>query len=404
MSGITISQTQDTLLKLLSGALTGKQFDIPADTDWAALFKESKAQAVAPMVFSCVSEQCADKEVFLKWKHFTMRAIQNNMNVHLQHHVIHQILTEHDIPYCIIKGGASAKDYPDPLLRAMGDVDFLMPDDYWEKATQVLCDAGFETSGEDHQFHLSFHKNNFDMEMHHDPFGLKKNGEKLQELIPEFVEKRVLFDCETGAFYMPDDFGHGIIMLIHAYRHLITSGIGVRHLCDWAMFISHFSDEEFRSIFEERFSQLGIWKLAQCFALAAHLYLNIPYQPWMGQAKVQAHLLMMDILDGGNFGRNNQERGAQNLTIFDDNMKVAKGSGRKEIFRGLNRAAYARYPWMERNALLRPFGWIAVGFRYVGRVLTGKRKAINMKETTQIANVRKELYQGLCVFDEESSS
>lgn len=396
-----LNQTQKTLLGVLTQALTGTKYEIPGNTDWVALFAESKAQAVAPMVFSCISDQCTDPEVFQKWRDLTIRTMQRNMHIQLQHDALHRLMTAHNIPYCIIKGCASAKDYPDPLLRAMGDVDFLVPDAFWDKAKQVLLEDGFIASGESHAFHLAFHKKSIDMEMHHEPFGLKGEKEQLLlEIVPELINNSTMVHCDAAAFRMPDAFGHGIVLLLHAYRHLIDTGVGVRHLCDWATFVSKFSNQEFTDIFRERFQEVGIWKLAQAFGITAHRYLAIPYQEWMGPIDEDTcRMLMLDIFNGGNFGRGDGERTTQNLSVYAKDMKVSTKNTTIQLLRGLNNTAIKRYPHLMKCWLLRPFGWLILGVRYVFRVLTGRRKKVPAG-TMKVIAMRKELYQKLSVFED----
>ena len=396
------SHTQTTLLGILSQALTGKQFHIPVDTDWAELYRLSKAQAVAPMAFSCVAEQCADKEVFAKWKSFAMRSLQNNMNIHVQHAELHNLLTKQQIPYCIIKGCASAKDYPDPLMRAMGDVDFIILEQDWERALKALTEEGFLVSGEDHAFHISLSKKNVHMEMHHDPFGIKvAKADALAEIIPDLVYNSVEVKSELGSFRMPDDFGHGIVILLHAYRHLVDAGIGIRHLCDWAALISRYSNEEFISVFQNRFCELGIWRLAQVFGATAHRYLNIPYQPWMGEKDAEVcEMLMQDILNSGNFGRNDADRWTQNKAIYNVKNQISENNGMKQLIHTLNQNALEVYPRAMKCVLLRPFGWIVLGIRYLFRVCTGRRKKVS-SDFVKTVNMRKNLYQQLRAFQTE---
>lgn len=397
-----IRQTQKILLGVLSHALFEVEYQIPEDTDWEALFKESKAQAVAPMVFSCVSEKCKDQEIFRQWKAMTMGSLHNNMNVQLQHGALHKLLTEHNIPYCIIKGCVAAKDYPDVLLRAMGDVDFLIPEEYWEQTRQLLVSDGFSASGEEHAFHLTFSKKKVVMEMHHEPFGFKeKTTQALLEIVPELIEKSTLVHCGAVTFRGPDAFGHGVVLLLHAYRHLIDTGVGVRHLCDWATFVSKFSNQEFTDIFRTRFEELGIWKLAQVFSVTSHLYLGAPYQEWMGPVDEDiCRMLMLDIFDGGNFGKGVGERTTQNLSVYNADSEFSAGSSKLQLIRGLNKTAIARYPRLMRWRIFRPFGWIILGVRYVVRTLTGRRQKAP-SDTIQMAAMRKNLYLKLNVFEKE---
>ena len=395
-----MNQTQKTLLGVLAQSLSGIEYEIPENTDWEALFQESKVQAVAPMVFSGVAEKCKGSDVFQEWKSVTMRSVQNNMKIQWQHGALHKMLTSHNIPYCVIKGCTSAKDYPDPLLRSLGDVDFLVPDEYWEQAKQLLIEDGFVATGEEHDFHLGFHKGRLVMEMHHEPFGLKGEGaQALLEIVPELIEKGKVIQCDGATFRGPDDFGHGIVILLHAYRHLIDTGVGVRHLCDWAAFVSKFSDQEFCTIFRERFEALGIWKLTQVFSATAHCYLGIPYRSWMGKIdKEMCRMLMIDILNGGNFGRGGHERTTQNLSVYGNEKELATGNTTIQLLRGLNRTAIQRYPRLMKIRIFRPFGWVILGVRYVFRVLTGKRKKAPT-DTMKMAAMRRKLYQQLGVFE-----
>ena len=283
----------------------------------------------------------------------------------------------------------------------MGDVDFLVSEADWDRAKQVLLADGFEADEEHQSFHLPFYKKNFEMEMHHEPFGLKgEKAEQLQSVVPELIEKSVEVNTGLSTFRMPDAFGHGIVILIHAYRHLQDYGIGVRHLCDWAAFISGFSDEEFREIFERRFQELGLWKLTQVFSMTAHRYLSIPYQSWMGPIDEEmCEMLMLDIFDGGNFGRGNGARLNQNQALYSDNQQLSQNGGMLQLMKTLNQQAKEHYPRAMKCALLRPFGWFALGVRYVFRVATGKRQKVPA-ETMKMVALRRKLYQQLGVFDE----
>ena len=401
---MNITKTQEILLGVLSQALSGTEYKIPADADWVALFAESRAQAVMPMVYAGVSRCCTDEEVRQNWRVVTMRSLQKNRRIQLCHNYLHQLMTENGISYTIIKGCASANDYPDPLMRAMGDVDFMVSMEHWEQAIELLKQEGFNVSGEGHALHLSFDKEGFptDMEMHHDPFGIAKlNMPALAEIIPEVVGKSVEVNTGDITFRMPDPFCHGTVLLLHALRHLRLSGIGVRHLCDWAMFIRNFDEDEFIRIFKERYEKLKIWKLAQVFSATAHRYLGVPYQSWMdGSDEEDSLMLMLDILNGGNFGQGSGLREAQNNSLFSQDGGLSKQSGKTQFIQNLNKFAIERYPQMMKIKFLRPFGWIVVGVRYIFRVLTGKRKMMP-KDTMEMVDMRRKLYQKIGVFGVE---
>lgn len=404
---MNITKPQEILLGVLSQVLSGTEYKIPADTDWAELFAESRAQAVIPIMFSGISQYCTDEAIRQTWRTYTMRSLQKSRRIQLCHNYLHQLMTNNGIPYTIIKGCASANDYPDPLMRAMGDVDFLVPKEHWEHAVEVMQNEGFISRKEGHAFHLGFEKPGFpsEIEMHHDPFGIAKlNMPALTEIIPEVVSKSVEVNIGDITFRMPDPFCHGTVLLLHALRHLRSSGIGVRHLCDWAMFIRNFNEDEFVCIFKERYEKLKIWKLAQVFSATAHRYLGVPYQSWMDGADAEDSLmLMLDILNGGNFGRGSGLRDAQNRFIFNKGKgwEASTKNGKVQLIRNLNAAALERYPRLMKIKILRPFGCVLIAVCYLFRVLTGKRRMLP-KDTMQMADMRRKLYQKIGVIEVES--
>lgn len=389
---------------MLSQVLNGTEYTIPKDTDWAALYAESKAQAVLPLVFTGVAQYCTDQEICTKWKAITVRSLQKNRQIQLCHGYLHNLMKQHNIPYTSIKGCASARDYPDPLLRSMGDVDFLVLESHWDRAKAVLEAEGFAAFGEKHAFHIGFVKKDFpsEMEMHRDPFGfMQMNLPTLRQVIPEAVEKSAEVQCGDVTIQMPDPFCHGTILLLHAYRHLLSSGVGVRHLCDWAMFIKDFDEDEFVRIFKKRYEDLGIWRLTQVFSAAAYRYLGIPYQKWMGKGNEEECLmLMVDIFNGGNFGRGDGDRQTQNRSLFNEGQEISRDGNKTQLIKSLNAVALERYPSLKKWKILRPFGWFFVGVRYVFRVITGKRQKMP-KDTMKIAAMRRKLYGQLEVFKTE---
>lgn len=87
-------------------------------------------------------------------------------------------------------------------------------------------------------------------------------------------------------FRNPEPFYHGLIMLLHMRHHLLAEGMGLRHLCDWAVFVDHFSDDEFRAMFEKKLKKTGLWRFAVTVSLSAHLAIGLPYREFMGMTVI----------------------------------------------------------------------------------------------------------------------
>ena len=123
-----ITEEQKALLSLIANSLFGVKAEIPCNTDFNRLLTESKQQAVTALALKNVSMPENVKDTNTVFKNITV-----NSRVFADHTLLNNIMTKANIPYTVLKGAASAYYYPDPIFRAMGDVDFLVKKEDIEK-------------------------------------------------------------------------------------------------------------------------------------------------------------------------------------------------------------------------------------------------------------------------------
>ena len=166
-----MTNEQQVLLKLLSKALFDKSVEIQS-ADWNAVYSEAKAQAVSLHVYNAVPKSMLLPEVNEIWKRIAYAELANNIRIHHNHLQLHRWMCDANIPYVVLKESSSAFYYPDPISRAMGDVDFLVPDNMLDKAGKVLESKGLQPWDEKHIAHIVFRKKGMHLEMHFDPAGI----------------------------------------------------------------------------------------------------------------------------------------------------------------------------------------------------------------------------------------
>lgn len=128
-----LENDNDFMGNLVASALFGYQEKINSDFEDDALADELAAQAVLPIAISS-----APKEFQAKWRKRSNEIEAANMMVFYEHTQLHELMTENGIPYVILKGAASASYYPEPILRTMGDVDFLVKEQDLKRAGGVV--------------------------------------------------------------------------------------------------------------------------------------------------------------------------------------------------------------------------------------------------------------------------
>ena len=396
---MNISKSQSALLSLLGHNLFGAPLNLEENIDFSEVFCEGRAQAVVLCAFQNYKNLPIDEKTRADLQSYIKSITLTNMLCFKNHSRLHALMEKNDISYCAIKGAASAHYYPDPLMRSMGDVDFFVEGDDVDKALEIFDSMGFERSETNHRYHVSVSKGNSHFEVHFKPIGGYEGevGERVQECWRGICDNSVMIDDEIVQCKIPDTFTHGFILLTHLQSHLLSEGVGLRHLCDWAVFANRFSNEEFVEIFEQKLKKVGIWRLAQLLSLASHRSLGMPYKAWMGEDFDTADALFYDIISGGNFGRKDMQRSYEGLFISDKNTRKAKGNRISHIFTSLNMIVDGHWKSAKKCKILYPVGWVFFSIRFLFRVICGKRKA-NVVSVYQNSGKRKELYESLNLF------
>ena len=372
--------THRTLFGLLSRTLFGSSFSPEEGVEWEAVFQESKKQAVAVQVFMNLNELSGCENVLKEQiQDYVFKRMMRNIRVHNQHTYMHKLLSTHGIPYVTLKGAASARYYPDPQSRSMGDVDFYVGPDNFDVGLRVFQEAGFEACDLDHICHVLLKKKPMHMEMHHIPAGVPDGpvGERIRMYLSNLVEQAILVEDRSVTCYCPSDFHHGLIMLMHLQHHLLSEGVGLRHLCDWAVFVRQYADQEFPRLFAQKLRAVGLWKLARSLSLCASMYLGLPEHSWMMEEPEDLYVaasLMKDILAGGNFGSKDRQRAYEGLFISNRGKDGVRNNRMRRGVQALTRITYSKCPWIRRFPLLLPVGWALAIIGYLIRSISRWRR------------------------------
>ena len=348
---------------------------------------EARNQTVLPLIYQ------AEREPSGRWMRIVDRIFENNIRVDYEHTEVHKLLSSNHIPYVVLKGSASASYYHEPMFRTMGDVDFLVYPDDLEQAGKVLESAGFQAAENDKGgLHIAYHRApNSIWEMHQKPNGIPSGeaGELISGYLSDVIESAVPYETQDGIILMPSRFHHGLILLLHTVSHLICEGVGLRHLCDWAVFVESMSEQEFTDLFEEKLKACGLWRFAQILTLCCVEYLECPKKGWEGEAEPELlQDMICDILRGGNFGQKDADRYRQ--------IKYISNRGTKTV----DEKSAIQQVWntIEEKAKQEQKSRLIVMTDYFRMVLRGERKP-DSKSTLNQAEERKRIYAEFHLFE-----
>ena len=404
---------QAQLLNIVRYQLFGGDKPQTDDEQLHAILKEANEQTVFTMVFPFLRNTIikVSPDHFSKNNELFLGNVMTNTANFLEHNELHALMNKHGIPYSAIKGLASAYYYPEASLRDMGDVDFLVNEADFEKAKSAVQSIGFTVDHGDSEdsLHIAFNRKPRSIwEQHRSVNGIPDNkaGELIKAETDKIIETSVTVTLDGATCRIPDAFHHGLIMLLHMISHMTSEGIGLRHLCDWAVFANQLENDEFSDLFEKELKSFGLWRFAQIMTLVSIRYLGIDEKEWAHNEQIdeaQLENVITDILSGGNFGKKDLNRYREIKYISNrGESTVDKKHIVLQAFDTLNHKVYSDYKWIEKRKLLLPIGWVAEGGKYAGLLISGQRKSKNTSVMLREAAKRKDIYSKMNLFEADN--
>lgn len=397
-----MNKTEKELLKVTACALFNNEYTVKDDIDYSALLDEAEAQMVFCLAYIKVNSAIPQAEFMDRMENYS-RHIILNVAVEDSHAEVHTLMTENNIQYVTIKGCTSASYYSEPELRCMGDVDFLVCREDYEKAVELAKRQGFiPNENDDGSHHQALKRELITWEVHHGLNGLPDGeiGDLCRKKLSRIFDTTVTHKKGDKQFLMTDDYHHGLVMLFHLIEHITTTGVGLRHICDWAVFVGSMSEKRFCEMFENDLREIGLWNFASILTALCTEYLGLSERQFAcGVDKNLLSDMMDDIIKGGNFGKKDKDRYHGSMLTSDKN-DIDAGVGRS-LFKTLNRRARYRMPITEKVPILLPIGWIYVGINHLKMVAKGERPSLHPTKTIKEAAKRGELNRSYKLFEVE---
>lgn len=364
---------------------TGTSYDY-SDVDWDTVYKEALDQTVLGLVASEVP-----KDVMLsdeRWKIAQYNQVSSYLKYEYAEKELINILENADISYVIIKGNAAACYYNNPEKRKMGDIDFLVPPDYFTKTRNELVSQGYIITQDTdvNPRHIGLVKYGVLVELHRF-FSYK--GLDVEEYINTGFNERMVCNIQDHHFMMLPKIANGLVLIVHLRQHL-RGGLGLRQLVDWMMFVYKELDDDFyNKYFKKVLVDKGLERLAVVATRVCQMYLGLSDSiEWCKQADEALCFEFLDILfRSGNFGIKKQNDGAVE--------GVTRNIKKNGLFKSLQSSGEANWTLYHKHHWLKPFCWIYQMFRYLFKgIKTGKsskQMAEDMAYGKKWAEVLKEL-------------
>lgn len=307
------------LLSLLQTSLWGRPTDLSLfeeNTDWRALLRMAEKQTVTGVVYDAIltlpSPLQSPADLLRQMHLHTVRIAQSHSLLNERLAEIVLLLQAEGIHSVLLKGQGVARNYPDPSRRTCGDIDLYVGAKHYERVCTLCHEKGMldERAAESIQ-HLHFGYKGVNIEIHRIAGVMLCNRRNRlfrrwsDQLLQGNTCRSVLIN-DANVSLPPIRFD-AFFIFYHTYKHFITGGVGLRQLCDWAMYLHAFRDEIDRDLLLKdlkRFHLLHAWRVMGTIAVE-HLMLpeeDFPFYHATPAVKKVAHATMELIWEGGNFG------------------------------------------------------------------------------------------------------
>ena len=386
-----MNSIQQVLFQGIQKSLWNANIMFPDNTDWDAVISEAEDQAVLGIVIGAAPEDVRER-----WRSKANLVTAHFVRILHYQEQLYRLLKEHGIPMVILKGTAAAIYYPNPSQRSMGDIDYLVPMEHFDRTKELLVENGYSIADDPRNpRHMHVYKGRVSFEQHR---FFSSEGIDVELYITEGISHIHINKIYDREFPMLPKLANGFVLLGHMAQHLKT-GLGLRQVIDWMMYVNSELDDAFWTLtFEKAAIDVGLDQVAIVATRMCQLYLGLSEDiHWCMDADPEACAALMDsLLSSGNF---NRKRG--NGTPIE---VVVSNIGKKGLFRVLQTSGEKNWEAYHKHKWLKPFAWIYQGCRYVAKGIQTKRSGIQIKQDAQRGKQRKELLQKLKILANKEDS
>ena len=277
---------------------------------WKQVYMLAYKQTVEGIVYDGImrlpERYFPPRDVLLNWVVKVDLIEERNKRMNKVVDELYAFFVKNRIEAFLIKGQGVAACYNEPLHRVCGDIDWYFPDkQQFKKANCLIAERGIHVDRQA-KFSESYTWRGFLIEHHSrlididDPFRIPY----LRRLVKQEDTHTIHWSLNEQSIPLPSPLLTHVVVNAHILKHLLTSGVGIRQLCDSARIYSIYHQKINPESLKKMYRKLGIYRWIQLLNSLLVNYLGMPeaYLPFPLASKQKAGRMMDDVLRSGNFG------------------------------------------------------------------------------------------------------
>lgn len=401
---MTLTATETQFLHIAKAAVSGGELPTEA-VDWPAMFTLANQQKLLPILFETVRKTPAAGEnapLFAAIKQQVIGQVLNQTVRSAEFADLYRSLRAAGLHPVVVKGQLCSRLYPLRDHRISADDDLFIPEGEFFACHEALLANGLTTDTPADDLptadEVSYTKKDSPLyiELHRHLFDSAQDAH--DELNHFFAD---IAPVEVDGFLTMPPHEHLLYLILHAYKHFVYSGIGLRQFCDIGLWARAYHDQIDWQRLHDQCAGVHAATFAAAAFRIARTYLGIDFDlPGLWDGDVDVEPLLHDTLCGGVYGSNSYTR-LHSSTVTLNAVKASRTGGKSSVLRTVfPKRAYLerRYPYLKKRPYLLPVAWVQRIVHYAGERSGADNSASG---SLKLARERIELMKRYGIMDEK---
>lgn len=369
---MTLTATETQFLHIAKTAVSGGELPTEA-VDWPAMFTLANQQKLLPILFEAVRKTPAAGEnapLFAAIKQQVIGQVLNQTVRSAEFADLYRSLRDAGLHPVVVKGQLCSRLYPLRDHRISADDDLFIPEGEFFACHQALLANGLTTDTPADELptadEVSYTKKDSPLyiELHRHLFDSAQDAH--DELNHFFAD---IAPVEVDGFLTMPPHEHLLYLILHAYKHFVRSGIGLRQFCDIGLWARAYHDQIDWQRLHDQCAGVHAATFAAAAFRIARTYLGIDSDlpaPWNSDVDVEP--LLHDTLCGGVYGSNDYTR-LHSSTVTLNAVKASRTGEKSSVLRTVfpkREYLERRYPYLKKRPYLLPVAWVQRIAHYAG--------------------------------------
>lgn len=368
---------------------------------------------VLPMIFeavyACPAAASLTPGVIAECRRGTLQLVMGQTVKTEEFLELYSHLRREGIEPLVVKGIICRNLYPRPDYRHSGDEDVLCGEHQFKACHKAMIRFGMEPCSssldsyevpyrkEDGALYIELHKTLF--AQNSDIFG---DCNRIFDRAFQHPAQVVIQGVPVATL---DWSEHMLYLILHAFKHFLHSGFGIRQVSDMILFANAYGErvdwdyvmKKCKGLRAERFAA-AIFAIGEKYLVFSSEKAHYP-QSWRA-LQVDPDPLLEDLLCGGIYGSADPSRvHSCNMTLnaVEADKKGKRGGNVRATVFPPAKQLEGRFPWLRRNPWLLPAAWCLRLAVYVKDVIT--RSDSSAADVIRVGSQRVELLRQYDIID-----